>query len=362
MAQSRFHDFRLAKRQFLMAAGQLASAALLPAVARAQGQAQPPAKPPATPASGPRLGLVSRHLQWTSADHGIEVARQAGFPGIMWSVRPGAHVEAANVRTELPRIVKATRERGLEVPMIITGISGADSEGAEAILGTMTELGIGLYRAGAPRYDYNRPFDEQLSDFARRIDALAALNERYGATAAFHTHSYANSIGGSGWDLWLAMRGEDPARVGLNYDIGHVTAKGGAGWQESIRAVGPYLHSVSIKDFRWEKTENVEPGEWAWRTRFVEPGEGMVDFIDFFRYLQKSGFSGPLETYYEYTIAIPGSTGKMDMLGTNFGKWRLEVPESVFAAYLKRDVEFYKRVWQRALDHPTAPKYSVNAG
>jgi hypothetical protein len=88
----------------------------------------------------------------------------------------------------------------------------------------------------------------------------------------------------------------------------------------------------------------------------------MVDFIDFFRYLQKSGFSGPLETYYEYMVDIPGSTGKMNMLGSNFRKWQLEVPESVFVAYLKRDVEFYNRLWLRALTHPTAPKYSVNAG
>ena len=307
----------------------------------------------------PNLALVSRHLQWTSAEHGIEVAKQAGFPGIVWSVRRGAHIVEANVQSELSRVVRLTRNAGLEVPMIITGISNARSEGAEAVLASMAELGISLYRAFPPRYDYNRPFDDQMSDFRRDLEGLVRLNEKYGTTAAFHTHAGANTIGGSGWDLWIAERGLDPDYVGLNYDIGHVMAKGGAGWRESIRAVGPYLHSVSIKDFRWEEIEAVDENEWSWRTRFVVPGQGMVNFVDFFRYLQGIGFTGPLETYYEYMVDVPGQSEKMNMLGTNYGSWELEIPESTFVGYLKRDVVFYNSVWQYALENPFAPDVSV---
>ena len=345
------------RRQVLAGAGLLAGAAVLPRPLAAQTAMAGLA--PA--ASQPNLQLVSRHLQWTSAEHGIEVAKEAGFKGIIWSVRNGAHIVADNVRTELPRIVKLTRDSGLTTPMIVTSISSAESEGVEAILATCRDLGISLYRAGAPRYDYSRPFEEQFAAFRSRLEGLVRLNSQYGTTAAFHTHAYANSIGGSGWDLWVAERGLDPDFVGVNYDIGHVMSKGGAGWRESIRALGPYVHSVSIKDFRWEKTDDVAEGEWPWRTRFVVPGQGMVDFIDFFRYLQSIDFAGPLETYYEYMVDIPGTQNRMNMLGTNYREWQLEMPEAHFVSLLKRDVEFYNSVWQRALANPVAPDFSVNA-
>jgi hypothetical protein len=34
----------------------------------------------------PYLGLVSRHIQWTDAENGIAVAKEAGFPAILWMV------------------------------------------------------------------------------------------------------------------------------------------------------------------------------------------------------------------------------------------------------------------------------------
>ena len=328
-------------------------------LACAQGTAPVPAIPVLR--DQPNLALVSRHVQWTDAETGIAVAKEAGFPAILWTVRRGAHIEPANVEKELPRIVKLTRAAGLETPMIITAIGDEGSDNGEAILATMQGLGIRLYRAGAPRYDYNSPLAPQYAAMQKKLAAVAKMNERYGTTAAFHTHAYADSIGGSAWDLWMLMKDLDPRYIGLNYDIGHVTAKGGNGWRESIRAVGPYLHSVSVKDFYWEKESNVPPGQWPWRTRFVPPGQGMVNFADFFRYLQSIGFQGPLENYFEYSVDVPGLDKPFDMLGTNYKQWKLEMPRETFEGYLKRDVNFYKQVWRTAMTTPAPPPFSVKA-
>lgn len=310
----------------------------------------------------PYLSLVSRHIQWTTAENGIEFAKQAGFPAILWTVRPGSHVHPEQVETELPRIVKLTKAAGLETPMIITAVGDVSSDRAEAILATMQELGIRLYRAVTPRYDYTAPVAPQLALCHKKIAALAKLNEKYNTTAAFHTHSYADTIGGSGWDLIGVVQDVDPRYVGLNYDIGHVTAKGGYGWRESVRDAGPYLHSVSIKDFYWEKQAHVPAGQYAWRTRFVRPGDGMVDFSEFFRYLQGIGFEGPLENYFEYSVDVPGLAKPLDLLGTDYGKWKLEMPREMFAGFLTRDVRFYNDVWQQALTTPPAPAFSMKAG
>jgi sugar phosphate isomerase/epimerase len=348
-------SMQMSRRQ---AIGTLLAGAALPAAAAAMPA---PGDTTAAAPQQPRLALVSRHLQWTSADHGLEVAQAAGFGSIIWTVRRGAHVDPADVQRELPRIVARTRAAGLDVPMIITGIGDAGADSVEPILATMAGLGIRLYRAGAPRYRYDAPLQPQYDDFRRRIAALAKLNEKHGVTAAFHTHAYADSIGGSAWDLWMLMNDQDPRHVGLNYDIGHVMAKGGAGWRESIRAVGPYLHSVSIKDFRWEKLPQVPAGQWPWRTRLVPPGEGMVNFGDFFRYLQGIGFAGPLETYYEYMVRRPGLAAPFDMLGTDVGKWQLTIPEADFIGLLRRDVGFYNQVWRAAATTPPPPPFSVKA-
>jgi sugar phosphate isomerase/epimerase len=326
----------------------------------AQEAASVSAKP--VPREKPYLSLVSRHLQWTDAENGIAVAKEAGFPAILWTVRRGAHIEPEQVETELPRIVRLTKAAGIDTPMIITAIGDVTSDRAEAILATMKGLGIHLYRAVTPRYNYNAPVQPQLAACKGKIAGLAKLNEKYDTTAAFHTHSYADTIGGSAWDLLMLINDLDPRYVGLNYDIGHVTAKGGFGWRESVRAAGPYLHSVSIKDFYWEKEPRVPSGEWPWRTRFVKPGDGMVDFSDFFRYLQSIGFQGPLENYFEYTVDVPGLSKPFDMLGTDYKKWKLEMPQLTFVGYLKRDVNFYNAVWQQAMATPPPQSFSVKAG
>jgi sugar phosphate isomerase/epimerase len=328
----------------------------------AAGQDVQARKQASAPGKKPYLCLVSRHIQWTTPETGIEVAKQAGFPGILWTVRGGAHIEAPQVETELPRIVKLTRDAGLETPMVITAIGDTRADRVEAILATMQSLGIRLYRAVTPRYDYKSPIEPQVDNCRKNIAALAKLNEKYNVAAAFHTHSYANTIGGSGWDLIMAVQDADPRYVGLNYDIGHVTAKGGYGWRESVRDAGAYLHSVSVKDFYWEKEPSAPAGQYPWRTRFVRPGEGMVDFSEFFRYLQSIDFNGPLENYFEYSVDVPGQVKRFDMLGTNYKKWKLEMPEEMFVGVLKRDVNFYNDVWQQAIASPAAPEFSMKAG
>ena len=355
--QDSFNTSRRDALALLLSAGASVGAAM---PAHAQNAA--PAGPTPAPRQKPFLSLVSRHIQWTDAENGIAVAKEAGFPAILWTVRGGAHIEAKDVEKELPRIVGLTRAAGLETPMIITAIGDTGAENVEGILATMQKLGIRLYRAGAPRYDYDKPVGPQYAAFQKNLAAVAKLNEKYGVTAAFHTHSYADSIGGSAWDLWMLMKDLDPRYIGLNYDIGHVTAKGGAGWRESIRAVGPYLHSVSIKDFFWEKEPVVPAGQWPWRCNFVRPGDGMVNFSDFFRYLQSVGFQGPLENYFEYTVNVPGLDHPFDMLGTNYKQWKLEMPQETFVGFLKRDVGFYNQVWNAALTTPPPPPFSVKAG
>jgi len=294
-----------------------------------------------------QLCLVSRHLQWTGIEEGIAVVAEAGCKGIAWTVRPGAHILAENVERDLVKAVELTRQAGLEVPMVITAVADAKSPRAEAILSTMQGLGLRYFRAPSFRYDYTHPLEPQLEALKPRIGSLAALNQKYGTTAMYHTHSGAGNIGGGAWDLWLVLKHFDRQLVGLNYDLGHATIRGGTGWVESSRFAQPYIHGLSVKDFRWVKGGGGRRAG-AWSAEMVPGGEGMVDFSGMLSYFQSVGFAGPVELYQEYSVTVPGVDKPVNMLGTDFGTWKLEMPKSQYLSLLKRDVAFYSNALSTA--------------
>src|SRR5205823_4577668 len=270
-----------------------------------------------------RLCLVSRHLQWTNVEEAVAVAAEAGCKAISWTVRRGAHILPENVERDLPKAIGLAHQAGLDTPMVITALNDGQSPRAEAVIETMRSVGIRHYRAAPFRYDYSGDLAQQLEALKPRIASLVRLNEKYGATAMYHTHSGPGNVGGGVWDLWMVVKDFDPRYVGLNYDVGHATARGGAEWIETSHFAHKHIHALSLKDFKWVRKSDLVPGDptpgrygssptWPWVTQFVPPGEGMVNFKDIFTYFQSVGFSGPLETYFEYFVNVPGH-GPVDM-------------------------------------------------
>lgn len=274
------------------------------------------------------VGLVSRHVQWTALEEAIDVAAKVGFDSIEWNVRTGGHIEPAQVERDLPRAVELTRKAGLRVTMVTTSIQDAQSPHAEAILRTMSGLGIRYYRGGQYfRYDYTSDLWQQLQDLKPRIAGLAALNQKYKTTVAYHTHSGGSIIGGNIWDFWEVIRGLDPAFVGLNYDIGHATARGGNGWIDAAHVVAPRISALAIKDFVW-----VRSPKGGWRTEFCPLGEGMIDLQRLFGLLKATAFDGPINIHYEHN----------ELLGTDLGKWKLHVSRDHFMEIVGRDLQYVR--------------------
>jgi len=303
---------------------------------------------PAGPPVNTQLCLVSRHLQWTDVEQGAAAAAEGGCKAVAWTIRGGAHILPENVERELPRAVAAARKAGLETPMAITAIVDAKSERAEAILDTMRNLGIRHYRAPSFRYDYNAELLPQLEALKPRIASLAALNEKYGTTAMYHTHSASGNIGGGVWDLWMVLKDFDPQFVGLNYDLGHATIRGGTGWVETSHFAHRHVRGLSLKDFRWVKGGGGRRGTGGWTAEMVPGGEGMVDFAGMLGYFKSAGFVGPVELYQEYSVPVPGRPEPVNMLGTDYGTWKLEMPKVDWISLLKRDVTFYSNALREA--------------
>jgi len=305
-----------------------------PVVAAAAAPLQSPAR------TGTKLCLVSRHLQWTNIEEAVAVAREAGCKAISWTVRRGAHILPENVGRDLPKAVDLAHKAGLDTPMLITAINDAQSPRAEAVLETMSSVGIRHYRAAPFRYDYSADLAKQLDALKPRIAGLVRLNEKYGVTAMYHTHSAPGNIGGGVWDLWMAIKDFDPRFVGLNYDLGHATIRGGTGWIETSHLAHAFVHGLSVKDFHWVK-QTTARNRGPWSPEMVPGGEGMVDFKGMLSYFKSAGFAGPVELYQEYHVNVPGVAEPVNMLGTDFGKWTLEMPKAQYVSLLKRDVAFY---------------------
>ena len=271
-----------------------------------------------------KVGLVSRHVQWTSVEGAIQVAAEAGFDAIEWNVRTGGHVPPDRVEQELPRVAALTRKAGLDVTMITTSIQDAQSPYAEAILRTANSLGIRFCRGGEYfRYDQKRDVVSQLDALRPRLTGLAELCARYQTTWAYHTHSAPGMIGGAVWDIMRVMDGLDPATIALNFDTGHTTARTGAGWIEAATLARRHIACLAVKDVRWQRGP-----DGRWRSEFVPLGEGMVDFKIVLGHLQSIGFDGPVNIHYEHN----------GLLGTDVGKWKLEMSRERFMAIVSEDL------------------------
>lgn len=271
------------------------------------------------------VGLFSRHLQWTSVEHAIDVTRQIGFDAIEWAVRPGGHISPERVETDLPKVVESTRKAGLAVTMIATAIQDARSPYADAIVRTAHGLGIRYYRGGMFRYDYGRDIEQQLEALKPRVATLVDLNRQHGMTIAYHTHSGAGNIGGNVWDLWMVIKQFDPAVIGLNYDTAHATSRGGPiGWTDAAHAALPYIRGLAVKDFNWKRA-----ADGTWTVEFCPIGAGMVDFTRVFALLKSGGFSGPINIHLEHS----------NLLGSDVGTWTLDMPRERFVTIVKRDLD-----------------------
>ena len=272
-----------------------------------------------------QVGIVSRHLQWTSLEDAIDLAKSAGYDAIEWNVRSGSHIPPERVEQDLPRAIELTRKAGLATPMITTSIQDAASPYAEAILRTAHGLGVRYYRGGLYfRYDYARPLAPQIEALKPRIATLVALNQKYEMTWAYHTHSGLGNIGGNVWDIWAAIRDFDPALIGLNYDTGHTTIRGGNGWGDAARVAMTHIKCLAIKDPLWEQV----PGR-GWTPEFVPLGEGLVDFKSRFELLKSAGFNGPVNIHFEHH----------GLLGTDVGTWKLAMPRAEFLAIITQDLD-----------------------
>ncbi len=296
------------RRHFLNTAA-LATAAL--ATGRLHGE-------PGPVGDAPPVHVFSKHLQFLDYEELGTKAAELGFDGVDLTVRPGGHVEPANVTRDLPRAAAALRAAGLDLVLCTTALTTMEDPAAERLLDAIAEAGFRQLRLGWHRYPADLSLPAALEHFKPVAHALATALQQRGLQGAFQNHSGAAYIGASLWELWQILDGIDPAVLGLQFDIRHATAERGLSWPNEFRLAAPKIASLALKDFKW--IENPATG----RGMVVDTplSAGWVDWAAYAALLREHALTAPASLHFEYELG-----------GAEHGRRELTLPpETVFEA------------------------------
>jgi L-ribulose-5-phosphate 3-epimerase len=269
------------------------------------------------------IHVFTKCLQFLDYDQMAGVVAKNGFAGADLTVRPNGQVLPENVKQDLPSVFKALQKAGVGTNMITTGINNADDPFTRPVLQTMADLGIRYYRMGYIEYDDTKSVPDNLDHHKFTFEKLEKLNKEFGVTGNYQNHSGVN-VGSSVWDLYHLLKDRDPDYIGVQYDIRHATVEGGFSWPVGLKLLGPWIRTIDIKDFIWEKNEKDE-----WIVLNVPLGEGMVDFKKYFELYKSMDIEAPVSIHYEY-----------DLGGAEHGDQNPTMSLDEINNWLKKDITF----------------------
>lgn len=208
--------------------------------------------------------------------------------------------------------LKAMKELGLHYGQFFHDRSGGQlqlTDDAARIAGFRRELdaaGVTILSFGVERFTKDHAENRRRFAFARAMgfdvlaanpapdsfDSLDALCREFGMKIAIHNHGPEDKLYGRLDQLRKAVE-KYPDHIGACVDTGH-TIRIGEDPVKSIRALGPRVHDVHLKDAVGPTHEDY---------RIV--GRGKLDVVGTLRALRAIGFTGALALEYELNPENP---------------------------------------------------------
>ncbi|MCB0685379.1 MAG: sugar phosphate isomerase/epimerase [Saprospiraceae bacterium] len=276
--------------------------------------------------------IFSKHLQFLDYKSMADAAANLGFDGIDLTVRKGGHVAPDEVENQLPLAIEAIESVGLRHDMMATDVNNAEDELNQRVLKTAADLGVKLYRLGYVNFDDEVPIPDRLETLNDQMKRLAVLNKTLGIAGAYQNHSGIR-VGSQIWDIYYLLKGITSDKIGCQYDIRHGVVEGGQSWINGLKLIAPQINCIVLKDFVWTR------GKFGrWEVKNVPLGEGMVDFLAYFKMLKELKIDVPVTVHYEY-----------DLGGVEHGDRQLSGMKAadIFKA-MKKDLDYAKKIWREA--------------
>jgi sugar phosphate isomerase/epimerase len=271
-----------------------------------------------------KIYVFSKHLHWLNYKDMSDFISEIGFDGVDLTVRKDGHVEPEKVGEQLPLVVELLKKAGKEVISLTTAILNADEPHAEKIIKTAASLNIPLYRTGWFGYKKGISIEKNLETFEGNFRSLITLNEKYKIKGSYQNHA-GESFGSSIWDLGGILKKIKSEYIGCQFDVRHAMVEGANSWKVDFEYIRPYINSIDIKDFHWEKKNG------KWTTVNVPLGEGMVDFDLYFKMVKELPANIPIILHLEYPLG-----------GAEEGSKKITVSGDVIKKAMKKDLSFIK--------------------
>lgn len=237
----------------------------------------------------PTICVFTKPFNALSYDELADRIAELGFQGIEAPIRKGGHIEPNRVEEQLPELVEALKQRGLEITVLTSDINDSTDPLTPKVLRTAGSLGIKRYRMKYLRYDLRRPVVDQIAAWRPQFRDLAAMNHEFGVRGLYQNHAGSSHLGATLWDIKQVLREIPKDRIGVAYDIRHATVEGGTSWPITFNMIRPHIDTVYVKDFTWDGR----------KPKNVPLGEGNID-SQFFKLLAESNFDGPISLHEEY--------------------------------------------------------------
>jgi len=164
-----------------------------------------------------------------------EMMASMGFDGIEAPVRDGGHIEPARVEEELPKMVAALKERGLEITVLASSVSRCDEPHTEKVLRTAAKLGIRRYRLAHLKYDLERSvvvwvgqgrgretIDRFFNEMLRMEKEMTGINHRISVPVAVLLAGHDEIVDNRAIEEWFKKLQSDNKAIKLFEDMHHV--------------------------------------------------------------------------------------------------------------------------------------------
>jgi len=180
------------------------------------------------------------------------------------------------------------------------------------------------------RYLDNKSVPESVAHYQQQIAELSHLNKELDLVGCYQNHAGLR-MGASIWELYDMISKADKEYMGVQYDIRHATVEGGYSWENGLKLIQPFIKTLVLKDFKWEKQNG------KWKSANTPIGEGMVDFKKYFGLLKQFNIRVPVSLHLEYPIA-----------GAEHGAFEISGDKQVVFDAMKKDLDTIKKIWEEA--------------
>ncbi|WP_298498975.1 TIM barrel protein [uncultured Algibacter sp.] len=276
------------------------------------------------------INIFSKHLQFLDFKELGARTVEMGFNGVDLTVRPKGHVLPENVFNILPKAIEDIKLSGAKCIMMTTAVNNVNNPIDINVLKAASECGIKYYRTNWFKYSKNKSMIDSLNDYQTIIKDISIFNKKHGLIGCYQNHA-GTSVGASIWEIKKIIELANLDTFGAQYDIRHAVVEGGLSWSNGLKLIKDNINSIVLKDFKWGQVNGI------WKPINVPIGEGMVDFISYFKLLKKYKINVPVSLHCEY-----------DLGGAERGSTSPTISKKDIYKAISKDLKTLQQFWEEA--------------